>query len=69
MKKVTIITAIITFCYMVVFDIIMLAHGVALPLVFLFSAATICCNLAFLDILDPSRAVGIENGIDVILSD
>lgn len=69
MKKVTIITAIVTFCYMVVFDIIMLVHGVALPLVFLFSAATICCNLAILDILDSSRAVGIENGVDVIISD
>lgn len=69
MKKTTIITAIATFCYMVIFDIIMLAHGVALPLIFIFSAATICCNFAVLDILDPTRTVSIENGVDVIVSD
>lgn len=66
MKKV-IITFITTLVYLIILDIVMITRDVSLPLVFIFSIATLCCNLPILDILrvrnDKKK---IENQVEII---
>ena len=66
MKKV-IVTFITTLVYLVILDIVMITRDVSLPLVFLFSIATLCCNLPILDILGVRNdKKKIENQVEII---
>ena len=67
MKKV-IITFIVTLVYLVSLDIVMITRDVSLPLVFLFSIATLCCNLPILDIIGSRTKNNdrIENQVEII---
>ena len=67
MKKV-IITFIVTLVYLVSLDIVMITRNVSLPLVFLFSIATLCCNFPILDIIRSGTKNNdrSENQIEVI---
>lgn len=69
MKKKALITFIIVFMYMLIFDIVMITSNIALPLVFLFSAATLCCNFPILDILSNNSSITKEEDILEVVSD
>lgn len=69
MKKKVLITFAVVFMYMLIFDIVMITSNVAVPLIFLFSAATLCCNFPVLDILSNNSSTTKEEDVLEVISD